>query len=245
MIELRNVTKFFSQTAVLSDLSFSVPDGETFALLGLSGSGKTTALKLVCGLHQPDGGEVLVQNIPVVDERMAEVRSQLGYVIQDGGLFPHLTAYQNVWLVGREAGWSDERIRARVEELAALAKLPMKFLDSYPRQLSGGQRQRIGILRALLRDPPVLLLDEPLGALDPITRSELQHELKDLFQRLRKTVLLVTHDLYEAGYLADRILLLNGGRILQQGSLQDLVRNPADEFVHRFVQSQRHEGGEG
>lgn len=240
MIEVKSVTKYFGKTPVLSGLSFTVPDGQAVALLGLSGSGKTTALKLVCGLQRPDEGEILVQGTPVSAGNLPEVRNQIGYVIQEGGLFPHLTAYENIWIVGHEAKWSDERIRSRTEELAALTKLPMDVLNSYPRQLSGGQRQRVGIVRALLRNPPVLLLDEPLGALDPITRSDLQDELKELFQRLNKTVLLVTHDLFEAGHLANQILLLSHGRILQAGTLENLVRNPADEFVRRFVQSQRH-----
>lgn len=242
MIELKQVSKQFDGAAVLSALSFTVPDGSTVALLGLSGSGKTTALKLACGLHLPDSGSVSVQGIPVEPARLREVRSLIGYVIQDGGLFPHLTAFQNLHLVGREAGWEDARVENRVRELAELTKMEVGLLNRYPRQLSGGQRQRVGLIRALLRDPPILLLDEPMGALDPITRSELQEELKDLFRRLGKTVLLVTHDLYEAGFLSERILLLSEGRIAQSGTLEELVRKPASEFVRRFVHSQRRGG---
>lgn len=239
MIEVHGVSKFFGATKVLSDLSFTVPDGQTYAMLGLSGSGKTTALKLICGLHQPDAGDVRVQGISVCKENLADVRAQLGYVIQDGGLFPHMTAFQNLSIVGREVGWSPDRIQSRIAELTELTKLSSSLLHRYPSQLSGGQRQRVGLMRALMRDPPILLLDEPLGALDPITRSDLQTELKDLCKRLGKTVLLVTHDLFEAGYLADRIVLLNQGCIVQQGSLKDLIRQPADEFVRRFVASHR------
>ena len=240
MIELLAVSKYFGKNKVLDNLSLTVPDGQTFALIGLSGSGKTTALKLVCGLQKADSGEVRVQGSLVTEVRLTEVRANIGYVIQEGGLFPHLTAYENLAIVGREAGWKGERIRSRIEELARLANFRSELLKSYPRFLSGGQRQRVGLMRALLKDPPILLLDEPLGALDPITRSELQTELREICSRLKKTVLLVTHDLFEAGYLADEILLLNHGRILQKGSLRDLTENPVDGFAQKFVESQKH-----
>lgn len=243
MIEFRSVSKTFGSVKVLDSLSFTVAGGEIGALLGLSGSGKTTALKLICGLRFADSGEVFVQGQRVEPGNLSAIRGLLGYVAQDGGLFPHMTARQNLTLVGRESGWSDERTASRTDELVALTQLSSTLLDQYPRQLSGGQRQRVGLMRALLRDPPILLLDEPMGALDPITRSDLQVELREVFTRLNKTVLLITHDLYEASYLAKKILLLNGGRILQQGSFADLVRNPADEFVRRFVESQRHREG--
>jgi osmoprotectant transport system ATP-binding protein len=173
-------------------------------------------------------------------DRLLELRRKIGYVIQDGGLFPHLTAYENVALVGREAGRSDQEIRERVNELAELTQIPSAALTRYPREISGGQRQRVGIVRALFLDPPILLLDEPMGALDPITRSQLQRELKALFQSLKKTVLLVTHDLFEASYLADRILLLNHGKVAQAGTLEEMTQNPADDFVRLFVSTQRH-----
>lgn len=241
VIELTGVSKFYGSSRILNELSFSIPDGQTYALLGLSGSGKTTALKLICGLQQADSGEVRVQNTSVCKENLHGVRAQLGYVIQDGGLFPHLTAFENLSIVGREAGWGVEKIKTRVEELAALTKIATPLLDKFPIQLSGGQRQRVGLMRALMRDPPILLLDEPLGALDPITRSELQTELRDLCRRFKKTVLLVTHDLFEAGFLADKILLLNQGHILQQGTLKELINHPADDFVRRFVDSHKHQ----
>lgn len=245
MISLQRVTKKYHGTPVLADLSLEVAEGETVALLGLSGSGKTTALKLVCGLAFPDQGEVSVQGLRVSVAHLPEVRARIGYVAQNGGLFPHLTAAENIALAGQPAGWDAARVRARTEELATLTQIPRELLDRYPGQLSGGQRQRIGIMRALLRDPPVLLLDEPMGALDPITRSELQDELKQLFARLQKTVLLVTHDLFEAGHLARRILLLNHGRIAQTGSMAELMQSPADPFVRQFVNSQRRMPVEG
>lgn len=241
MIEVSEVSKSFGKTKVLRQLSFQVGEGDGCALLGLSGSGKTTALKLLCGLYMPDAGSIKVDKRPVQKEGLSELRKNIGYVIQDGGLFPHLTAEQNLSLVGEEAGWSSKDISARIEELSSLAKISLSVLRNYPRQLSGGQRQRVGLMRALFRDPPILLLDEPLGALDPITRSELQEELRDLFKSLRKTFILVTHDLYEAGFLADQILLLKEGQIIQRGTLTDLINHPADDFVRRFVDSQSHQ----
>lgn len=239
MIKLINVTKNFGHTPILINLSLTVPDGESYALLGLSGSGKTTVLKLICGLHIPDSGEVYLQNLKVSKDSLTQVRAQIGYVIQDGGLFPHMTVFQNLSIVGKEAGWDLIKIQNRIDELINLTKLSSSLLNHYPSQLSGGQKQRVGIIRALMLDPPVLLLDEPLGALDPITRSELQVEIRDLCRRLHKTVLLVTHDLFEAGYLADKILLLNHGQIVQAGTLKELINFPADEFVQKFVDSHR------
>ncbi len=244
MIEFRRVSKSFNKKSVLIDFSMILPEGKTFALLGLSGSGKTTALKLICGLHSPDQGEVLVNGLEASKSSLHSIRDQIGYVIQDGGLFPHLRARENLSLVGQEAGWSSKQIQSRIEELASLTRFSMDLLTQYPKELSGGQRQRVGLMRALMKNPPILLLDEPLGALDPITRHELQTELKQLFKELKKTCLLVTHDLYEAGTLADQILLLNQGRILQQGRLKDLIDHPADSFVSQFVQSQRQVGAE-
>lgn len=238
MIQMRSVSKVLGGHNVLRDLSFKVLPGETKALLGLSGSGKTTALKLVCGLHFPDAGEVMIQDHALSLTTLNDIRRNIGYVIQDGGLFPHLTAHENISLVGREAGWSAEKISARVNELASLVKINPDFLGRYPRELSGGQRQRIGIMRAMLLNPPILLLDEPMGALDPITRHDLQIELKDIFSRLSKTVLLVTHDLFEAGFLADSILLLESGALIQEGPLEELIKRPANDFVKKFVSSQ-------
>ena len=167
------------------------------------------------------------------------VRLRTGYVIQDGGLFPHLTARGNVTLLARHLGWDRPRIEARVAELAELTRFPADGLDRHPRQLSGGQRQRVGLMRALMLDPAALLLDEPLGALDPLVRADLQTELRDIFRSLGKTVVLVTHDLGEATFFADRVVLLRDGRVVQEGSPADLWHRPADPFVTRFVQAQR------
>ena len=176
---------------------------------------------------------------PLRPETLPAVRRQIGYMIQEGGLFPHLTARDNVALMPRYLRWPAERTAARLVELMDLVRLTPTLLDRYPRQLSGGHRQRVGLMRALVLDPAVLLLDEPLGDLDPMVRAELQDELRSVFRTLQKTVVLVTHDLAEAGYLGDRLTLLRSGRIVQQGTLAELLDRPADDFAARFVQAQR------
>lgn len=240
MIAFKKVSKRFGNHEVLKSFDLELANGETVALLGLSGSGKTTALKLVCGIHTPNSGSIWVNDLELVETSLKKIRGLLGYVIQDGGLFPHLTAFQNLSLVGTAAGWSSEDIQSRIVELADLAKISKTVLKSYPREISGGQRQRIGIMRALFLNPPILLLDEPFGALDPITRRSLQEDLRDLCRKMDKTVLMVTHDLYEAGYMASRVVLLNHGQIAQVGTIGELLKDPADGFVREFVNSQRH-----
>lgn len=239
MLELRGVSKRFGDTTVLSPMDVVAPAGKTTVLIGSSGSGKSTLLRLMIGLIAPDTGEVWFDGERMEPATATRLRRRMGYVIQDGGLFPHLTAARNVSLMAKHIGWPAERIRERVRELAALARLPESALDRYPRQLSGGQRQRVSLMRALMLDPEVLLLDEPLGALDPIIRSELQTDLRDAVRALGKTVVLVTHDIGEAWYLGDQLVLLRGGAIVQQGRLEDLVRTPADPFVTRFINAQR------
>jgi osmoprotectant transport system ATP-binding protein len=181
----------------------------------------------------------LIDHIPLTVERLPALRQRMGYVIQDGGLFPHLTARQNVELLARHLGRPRDRISARTDELAALTHFPTDGLDRFPAQLSGGQRQRVSLMRALALDPDLLLLDEPLGALDPLIRAGLQADLKQIFSSLQKTVVLVTHDLGEAGFLGDRLVLLRDGAIVQAGTLAELVRAPADPFVTRFINAQR------
>jgi osmoprotectant transport system ATP-binding protein len=238
VISLKNISKNFGPKKILDDLSIHVSKGETLALIGLSGSGKTTALKIICGLHLPDNGSVLINQIPLNQENLPLIRRSLGYVIQDGGLFPHLTARANILLIGSEAGLNQDEIQKKIDELCRMTKILPELLEKYPRELSGGQRQRIGIMRALFLDPEILLLDEPMASLDPITRKELQNELKILFKRLNKTVVLVTHDLYEASFFADKILLLHQGKIAQQGSMNELLEKPANSFVRDFVNAQ-------
>ena len=212
---------------------------QTTVLLGRSGSGKSTLLRLLVGLIWPDSGQVLFQSTPLTRDNLRALRHRMGYVIQEGGLFPHLTALDNITLLGAHLRWSKPAIDDRLAELASLTRLPPDVLKRYPAQLSGGQRQRVSLMRALMLDPDVLLLDEPLAALDPMIRYDLQQDLKAIFQRLGKTVIMVTHDIGEAGFFGDLLVLLRDGRIVQQGSLEDLVHRPADEFVERFINAQR------
>src|SRR5215831_19088039 len=235
MLELRGVSKSYGKSQAVHSIDLRIAPRRTTVLLGQSGSGKSTLLRLMLGLLRPDAGTISFDGEPV----RSELRLRMGYVVQDGGLFPHLTARGNVALVARYLGWDAARIEKRLLELAELTQFPAGGLDRYPVQLSGGQRQRVGLMRALMLDPDVLLLDEPLGALDPIIRSDLQTDLRRIFQALGKTVLFVTHDLAEAGFFGDLIVLLRGGKIVQQGTLADLVQAPADPFVTRFINAQR------
>ena len=239
MIELKHVSKTFGQTQVLQPTSLSFEIGKTTVLIGPSGCGKSTLLRMMIGLIQPDQGEVLFEGSPLTAANVIDVRRRVGYVIQDGGLFPHLSAANNVGLMARYLGWDKLRIDDRIRELAELTRLPPGALDRFPAQLSGGQRQRLGIMRALMLDPAVILLDEPMGALDPLVRYDLQEDLRNIFQSLQKTVVLVTHDMGEAGFFGDHVVLLGSGRIVQQGKLDDLIQSPADPFVVRFISAQR------
>lgn len=239
MFSLREVEKRYAGRPVLGPLTLDIPAGRTTALIGPSGCGKSTLLRLLIGLVSPDVGGVTFAGTPVTPQSARSVRLRVGYVIQDGGLFPHLTARGNVALMARHLGRDRLATAARVTELAALTRIPVDALDRFPQQLSGGQRQRVGLMRALLLDPDALLLDEPLGALDPLVRADLQTELRDIFRRLNKTVVLVTHDLGEAAYFSDHVVLLRDGRVVQEGTPADLWHRPADEFVTRFVQAQR------
>jgi len=236
VLELEGVAHRFGR---LGPLDLRIAEGETLAILGPSGAGKTTLLRLLLGLLAPDQGTVRFRGEDVRTLDPAELRRRIGYVVQGGGLFPHLTAEGNVTLVARWLGWPDMRIAKRLDELLHLARLPEAALRQYPAQLSGGQAQRVGLLRALMLDPEVLLLDEPLGALDPVTRFDLQADLRTAFEQLRKTVVLVTHDLGEAAFFAHRIALLHDGRIAQEGTFEQLARTPADPYVARFVHAQR------
>ena len=227
MIALRNVTKRFGDRVALDHVSLTVEPGTMHVLLGSSGSGKSTLLRLILGLLHPDGGDVRVEPV-----------APMGYVVQEGALYPHLTAARNVELPARAAGWTAARQAARLDALAALVDLEPELMGRYPHQLSGGQRQRVSLMRALVLDPPVLLLDEPLGALDPITRANLQVQLVRVFGELRKTVVLVTHDVREAFVFGSMITLLSHGRVVQQGTLTDLAQRPADPFVSEFLRAQ-------
>ena len=237
-IELDGLVKRFGATTALDLPTFVVPERTVLALIGPSGCGKSTLLRLVVGLIRPDKGRVLVGGTPMTPETRSAILPRIGYVIQDGGLFPHLTALENAALVARHRGWVRERVDARIADLGQLTGLDRGLLDRYPSELSGGQKQRVALMRALMLDPDVLLMDEPLAALDPMIRSRLQRDLRDVFQRLRKTVLFVTHDLAEAAIVADDVALLRAGRLVQRGAPAELAARPADPFVTEFIAAQ-------
>ena len=239
MFELSNISKRYGTTEAVSAINLTVEPGKTTVLIGPSGCGKSTLLRLMIGLVRPDTGQVRFEGETLTFENAMLLRRKMGYVIQDGGLFPHLTARGNAALVAGYLGWDAGRITARLDELVELTRFPADGLDRYPAQLSGGQRQRVSLMRALMLDPNVLLMDEPLGALDPMIRSNLQLELRNIYRTLAKTVVMVTHDLGEAGYFGDTIVLMREGRIIQVGSFRDLLDSPAAAFVSDFVNAQR------
>ncbi|MFQ5424038.1 MAG: ATP-binding cassette domain-containing protein [Phycisphaerae bacterium] len=239
MIELRGLSKSYEGTQALCPTDLHIDAGRTTVLIGPSGCGKSTLLRLIVGLILPDAGSILFEGETLAPANLLELRHRMGYVIQDGGLFPHLTARGNVTLLVRYLHWSADRITDRVAELSELTRFPRDGLDRYPTQLSGGQRQRVSLMRALMADPDVLLLDEPLAALDPMIRRDLQTDLRRIFQALGKTVVMVTHDMGEAGFFGDGIAIMRDGRIVQHGTLNDLLALPADPFVTRFINAQR------
>ncbi|MGD0231906.1 MAG: ATP-binding cassette domain-containing protein [Syntrophorhabdales bacterium] len=239
IIELRDCTKTFSDILALGSVSLRVPSAKTTVLIGPSGCGKSTLLRLIIGLIRPNAGQVLFDGRDIVPERVLSMRKKMGYVIQEGGLFPHLSAAGNITLMARHLKWDMVRIESRLRELADLVRFPVDGLTRFPAQLSGGQRQRVSLMRALMLDPDVLLLDEPLAALDPIIRTDLQADLKRIFQALNKTVILVTHDMGEAAFFGDLIVLLKDGRVVQEGGIEEFFQNPSDPFVSRFINAQR------
>jgi osmoprotectant transport system ATP-binding protein len=239
MLELQNISKTFEGRCVLADVNLSVPKGATHALIGSSGSGKTTLLRITLGLIPFDQGYVKINDQALLSFTQVEWADRIGYVPQDGGLFPHISGKNNVALIAKVRGWPRARIDARVEELRRVVDLDAEILERFPREMSGGQKQRAAIMRAAMMDPAVMLLDEPMAALDPLIRRTLQRELKSIFQRLGKTVLLVTHDLGEAAYLAEQITMLHEGRVVQTGSYRDLLLSPANPFVSQFINAQR------
>ena len=236
LVEISDLCVRFGEQIVLRGISLQVPRGQTLAIIGESGCGKTTLLRMFNRLEEPTEGTILIEGRPAVDHDPIELRRHTGYVQQDGGLLPHWTVQRNVELVPELLGWEAKRRRARSSELLALVGLtPDKFRGRYPRHLSGGQRQRVAFARALAADPPVVLLDEPFGALDALTRLELQREFLQLKRRLAKTILLVTHDLQEALRLGDRIAVMKDGRLLQTAAPDELRREPADDYVRSLL----------
>lgn len=246
-IEFRGVSKSYDDATALQPTSLVLGAGLTTALIGPSGCGKSTILRLINGLIEPDAGAILIGGRILDPGDLAEARRRMGYVIQGGGLFPHLTAAGNAGLMAEYLGWEPSRLRSRMVELADLVQLDARLLTRFPGELSGGQAQRVALIRALMLEPEVLLLDEPMAALDPLIRADLQSDLRDIFGRLRTTVVLVTHDLAEAAYLADDMVLMRDGRVIQEGHPADVVATPNGEFARRFVRAQRflHADGEG
>jgi osmoprotectant transport system ATP-binding protein len=239
MIEMKEVSKSYGKAVVLSAFDLTIAPGRSTVLIGPSGCGKSTVLRLMIGLVRPDVGTVKIEGTELTPATVLAIRRRLGYVIQDGGLFPHLNARDNVVLMARYLGWDAGRINDRLAELAELTRFPTGGLDRFPTQLSGGQRQRVSLMRALMLDPKVILLDEPLSALDPMVRAELQTDLRAIFRSLAKTVVMVTHDLAEAGWFGHEIVLMREGRIIQRGTLKALIDAPAEPFVTKFVSAQR------
>ncbi len=235
-IQFDHASFHLSGRPLLQDLVLSVKQGETLVLLGRSGSGKTTTLKLINRLLLPTAGDVRVNGRRTAEWDPIRLRRSIGYVIQDGGLFPHFTVERNIALVPRIENWPQARVEARVRELLATVGLSEDLVSRYPSQLSGGQRQRIGVARALAADPPILILDEAFGALDPITRSEIQKEFRVLQRRMRKTVIFVTHDLREALLLADRIALMEDGRLIVDLPVAEFARSE-DPLVRAYVEA--------
>ena len=239
MLELQHISKTFEDRTVLTDVNLTVPKGATHALIGSSGSGKTTLLRITLGLIPFDKGYVKINDQALLSFTQVEWADRIGYVPQDGGLFPHISGLNNVALIAKLRGWRRARIDDRVEELRKVVDLDPEILSRFPREMSGGQKQRVSIMRAAMMDPAVMLLDEPMAALDPLIRRSLQQELKSIFQRLGKTVLLVTHDLGEAVYLAEQMTMLHEGRVVQSGTPRDLLLHPANSFVSQFINAQR------
>ncbi|GGF98284.1 betaine/proline/choline family ABC transporter ATP-binding protein [Paenibacillus aceti] len=240
MLRFEHVSKMYKngKTAV-DDLSFEFEQGEFICFIGPSGCGKTTTMKMINRLIEPTKGSIYINGENVMEKDPVQLRREIGYVIQQIGLFPHMTIRQNISLVPKLLKWPEEKRRARAAELLNLVNMTPDYLDKYPHELSGGQQQRIGVLRALAADQPLILMDEPFGALDPITRDALQEEFKKLQRRLGKTIVFVTHDMDEALKLADRIVIMRDGRIVQCDTPDEILRNPADDFVEEFIGKDR------
>jgi len=239
MIKVEQLNKVFGQVKAVDDISFEVKEGENLVLLGTSGCGKTTTLKMLNRLIEPTGGRIFINGKNILEQPPEELRRGIGYVLQNNGLFPHYTVAENIAIVPQLLKWDKARIDERVNELIEKLHLSADYLDKYPNQLSGGQQQRVGLARALVADPPVLLMDEPFGALDNVTRSKIHSEFKVLDELKRKTIIMVTHDVQEAFELGDRICLMDKGKIIQAGTPAELLFNPANDFVKEFLKDQR------
>lgn len=239
MLKFDNISVHFGNTAALSAINLEFQPKKTTVLIGPSGCGKSTILRLIAGLLKVESGSIYFEESVLSPDNITALRHRMGYVIQEGGLFPHLSVSDNATLMAVHLNWPPSKINERLQELAELVRISSNLFSRYPGELSGGQRQRVSLMRALMLNPDLLLLDEPLGALDPMIRFELQQELKDIFDRLDKTVILVTHDIAEAAFFADHIVLLRSGKLIQQGTLADLAKTPIEPFVTKFINAQR------
>src|SRR6267142_4793569 len=239
LVKFEDVCKRYGDAIALYPTNLSIESSKTTVLIGPSGCGKSTLLRLIIRLIEPDSGSIEFDGEPITSDTIGKLRRRIGYVIQEGGLFPHLTARANVLLMARHIGKSEDEMQNRLVELCELTRFSVNLLSRYPVELSGGQRQRVGLMRALMLSPELLLLDEPVGALDPLVRAALHKDLKEIFARLQQTALFVTHDLAEAIYFGDEIVLMNEGRIVHKGSVTDLRERPADPFVSEFINAQR------
>jgi osmoprotectant transport system ATP-binding protein len=238
-IKVKNISKSYNGEKALENFNAEFEKGNTSVLIGPSGCGKSTLIRIITGLTNPDEGTVEFDGTTLTQQNISDIRRKIGYVIQDGGLFPHLTAKDNITLMAKYTGTDEKIITERISELTSLTKFPKDKLSNYPAELSGGQKQRVSLMRALMLNPEFLLLDEPLGALDPLIRYELQTDLKEIFNKLHKTVLLVTHDLNEAVFFGDKIILMKEGSLIQKGTITDFINDPAEPFVTKFIKSQR------
>ncbi|WP_342647096.1 ABC transporter ATP-binding protein [Mucilaginibacter sp. CSA2-8R] len=239
MIKVEHLSKHYGQAKAVNDISFEVAEGQNLVLLGTSGCGKTTTLKMLNRLIEPTQGQIQINGEDITNKPPELLRRQIGYVLQNTGLFPHYTIAENIAVVANLLKWDKQRIQTRTQELIQKLNLPQDVLQKYPHQLSGGQQQRVGLARALIADAPVLLMDEPFGALDNITRAKIQADFKTLDELQRKTIVMVTHDVQEAFELGDQIAIMDQGRIVQQGTPAGLLFKPANRFVSDFLQSQR------
>ncbi|MFF2456968.1 betaine/proline/choline family ABC transporter ATP-binding protein [Peribacillus simplex] len=240
MLKIENVSKIYKGgKKAVKNISLDINKGEFICFIGPSGCGKTTTMKMINRLIEPSEGKILINDENILDKDPVELRRQIGYVIQQIGLFPHMTILENITLVPKLLKWNEQKKKERALELLQLVDMGPEYLERYPYELSGGQQQRIGVLRALASNPPLILMDEPFGALDPITRDALQEEFKNLQRTLDKTIVFVTHDMDEAIKLADRIVILKAGEIVQVGTPDEILRNPANEFVEEFIGKDR------
>jgi len=240
LLTLENVSKTYKGgKKAVNNVNLKIAKGEFICFIGPSGCGKTTTMKMINRLIEPSAGKIFIDGENIMEQDPVELRRKIGYVIQQIGLFPHMTIQQNISLVPKLLKWPEQQRKERARELLKLVDMGPEYLDRYPHELSGGQQQRIGVLRALAAEPPLILMDEPFGALDPITRDSLQEEFKKLQKTLHKTIVFVTHDMDEAIKLADRIVILKAGEIVQIGTPDDILRNPADEFVEEFIGKER------